>query len=173
MAGYIKFTGLDGAIQLSGLEGYSQILSFSNSVGAAGSGKSDSQDWGTRFREAHARSSSFTSVDVTKKLDRTSLKLTESVFQRDIAGKPKIYPEVDIAFTTTQGDVFLRYKLKSVYIESYTIGVSSSNSSDALETFSLMFKSISAEYQEFGDTNVAARNQTMRTDGVVSYQWEI
>lgn len=177
MAGYIKFTGLTGSIELPGVEGYSQIQQFSNSVGSTGKGRedgqSDGQDTAARFREAHARSSSFTSVDVVKRFDRTSLKLTESVFQRDISGKPKIYSEVLVAFTTTQGDVFLKYTLKSVYIESYKIDVTSTNSTMAVERISLMFKSIAAEYMEFGTTSLTARSQSMLKDGVVSYQWEI
>ena len=175
MAGYIKFSGIKGSTKRKAYEAQSQIISFSKSIqadtskpGVDGSPGGDpsvssmnSPGWGRG-------TASFGAIEIVKEVDKTSLVIAESVFKRDDAGRPPIFETVEISFETTQGDEWLSFVLRDVYVRNYSLSVTE----EGVENFSLMFKAIEAKYHEYGATGPQKGSSSME-GGVISYQWDI
>ena len=176
---YVKFEGMDGESKDEGYEGWSEIVSFSQSISQPGGGAT-----GPTRRRGDVI---IEDIVVVKEVDKASPKLAESLC------KGKVYPKVEIHLTgpsegsTCQG-MFYAYELKNVLITSYKVTGSNPlayaliaaapdvtmpysgpfivQAVDApMEEISLNFEEIKATYKECDSSGMSK--------GYVEYTWKV
>jgi type VI secretion system secreted protein Hcp len=139
---FAKFDGIDGESQVAGHEGEIEILSWS--WGESNSGPGVSNPTGESYTNNPPVPDRLKVRDliVVKEVDKSTPKL----FLKSCEGQAVAEGELQITDPTT-GQVYLRIKMKPVYITSYQTG-GSSGDVVPVDTISLNFGQIEFEYAE-------------------------
>jgi type VI secretion system secreted protein Hcp len=155
MAAFIKFDGIDGEVQDKDHKGWSDILSFSQSLHQPGAGAT-----GQTRRRGDVQ---MDDVHVTKELDKASPKLAEAVCNG------KVFPKVEIHVTASYTDsgrvTYYAYELKKVLVTGYNIGGSGQSEDVPVEDLTLNFEEIKVTYTE--------NDSDGKKKGNVEYTWKV
>jgi type VI secretion system secreted protein Hcp len=153
-AAYIKFDGVEGEAQDKDHKGWSDLLSFSQSMLKTGSGTGATRRRGDVVLE---------DIVVVKELDKSSPKLAEAIC------RGKVYPKVEIHLTASYGDAgrvtYLAYELTNVLLTSYSVGGSGQAEEVPTEEVSLNFEEIKVTYTEYDNEG--------KSKGNVEYSWKV
>lgn len=151
-AAYLKFDGVDGEALDSEHKGWSDLLSFEQTMSQPGG----SSTGATRRRGDVI----FEDITLVKELDKSSPKIAESI------AKGKVYPLVEFELVADYGGsraVYLKYELTNVMVTSYSI--SGSANEVPTEQFSLNFEEIKVTYTE--------NDSSGKSKGNVEYTWKV
>ena len=155
MAAYIKFDGVDGESKEAKHQKWSDLESLSQVLHRPTGGATGSQ---------RARGDViFDDLQCAKMLDKSSPKISEAV------AKGKVFPKVEIHFTTGMADegrtTYLAYELKNVLVTSYSLSGHGQSESKPMENFSLNFEEIKETYTEITPDG--------KKGGNVDYGWKV
>lgn len=155
MAAYIKFDGVDGESQDQKHQKWIDLESCSQMCSRPGGGATGA---------ARARGDVvLEDLHCTKLLDKSSPKLAEAVC------KGKVFPKVQIDFTTSMADegrtTYLTYELKNVLVTSYNVNAAGQSEQKPMESFSLNFEEIKMTYNEVGPDG--------KKKGAVDFSWKV
>lgn len=155
MAAYIKFDGIDGECLDKDHKKWIDLESVGQSLSRPGGGATGA---------ARARGDViFEDLQCTKLLDKSSPKISEAV------AKGKVFPKVEIQFTTSMADqgrtTYLAYELKNVLVTSYGFNGMGQSEQKPMESFSLNFEELKMTYTEITPEGKAA--------GKVDYAWKV
>ena len=154
MAGYIKFDGVDGEAQDKDHKGWSDLVSFSQSISKPGSGTGSTRRRGDVVLD---------DLQVTKELDKSSPKIAEAVC------KGKVFPKVEIHLTASYTDAgrvtYYAYELKNAQVVSYSVSGSGQSDEVPGEDVTINFEEIKVTYTESDSTG--------KKKGNVEYQWKV
>ena len=154
MSAYIKFDGIDdGESKDKGHKNWSDLLAASQVVHKPGAGATGvARRRGSVVHE---------DIQCSKLLDAASLKISDSI------NKQKVFPKVEIHFTTSTNnagrEVYLAYELKNVMVTSYSM--SGTDQGQPSEHFSLNFEEIKVKYTPIDEKGAKK--------GDVSYSWKV
>lgn len=153
MAAYIKFDGIDGESNDASHKGWSDLLSFSQSVHQPGGGATGaSRRRGTVVVE---------DIHCSKELDKSSPKLAEALING------KVFPKVEIHMTASYTDAgrvtYFAYELKNVLVTSYQVGGGAQGV--PAEQLSINFEEIKVTYTE--------NDSKGKKKGNVEYSWKV
>lgn len=147
-AAYIKFDGVDGEAKDKDHQGWSDLLSFSQSLHKPGGGSTGA---------ARQRGDVIMDdITVTKELDKASPKIAASLAM----GKTFSTLELDLTGSSSgEGrTTYYAYELKNVQVTSYSVSGSGQSEDVPTEDFSLNFEEIKVTYTELDDRTGSPKN---------------
>ena len=150
-AAYLKFDGVDGEALDAEHKGWSDLLSFEQTMSKPGASTGSSRSRGSVI---------FEDITLIKELDKSSPKIAESI------AMGKVYPSVEFELVADYGGsraVYLKYELTNVMVTSYSI--SGSANEVPTEQFSLNFEEIKVTYTE--------NDSSGKSKGNVEYTWNV
>lgn len=154
-AAFVKYEGIDGESKDKDHQGWSDIVSFSQSIHKPGGGATGP----TRRRGDVV----FEDFVVVKEVDKASPKLAEAV------AKGKVFPKVEIEVTASYTDAgrvtYYAYELKNVIVTSYNISGSGQDEDVPVETVTFNFEEYKVSYLE--------RDESGNPMGWVEFLWNL
>jgi type VI secretion system secreted protein Hcp len=144
---YIKFDGIDGESRDSNHKGWSDLLSFDQSIH-----KPDAAVATTRRRGAVV----LEDIVVVKGIDKASPKLSEAVC------KGKVFPKVEIHLASGP-TTWYAYELTNAQVTSYSVSGPGSSGEAPMEEVSIRFEGFKVIYTE--------RDSSGRPKGNVEFEW--
>jgi type VI secretion system secreted protein Hcp len=155
LAGYVKFSGVDGEATDLDHNKWCELLAFEHGYEQPSQGASG---------PVRRRGSVIVDdITVEKELDKASPKIAEACL------KGKVFPKVEIELTRYYVDagnvVYYRFELVNVMVTSYTIGSQDVNNIYPTEIITLDFEEIKGTYTETDEDGSSKGN--------TEYEWKV
>jgi type VI secretion system secreted protein Hcp len=155
LAGYVKFSGVDGEATETNHNKWSELLAFEQGY--------HQPEMGSTTGAARRRGSVVVEdITLVKELDKASPKIAEGCL------KGKVFPKVEVDLTNHYTDagnvVYYKFELTNVIVTSYTIGSEDVNNEFPTETITLTFEEVKVTYTESDDDGTSLGN--------IEYEWK-
>jgi type VI secretion system secreted protein Hcp len=156
LAGYVKFSGVDGEATEANHNKWSELLAFEQGY--------EQPSHGAATGPVRRRGDVIVDdITITKELDKASPKIAEGCL------KGKVFPKVEVDLTNHYTDagnvVYYRLELVNVMVTSYTIGSEDVNNIYPTEIITLDFEEVKVTYTETDDDGSSKGN--------TEYEWKV
>jgi type VI secretion system secreted protein Hcp len=155
LAGYVKFSGVDGEATETNHNKWSELLAFEQGY--------EQPSPGAATGPVRRRGDVIVDdIRLEKELDKASPKIAEGCL------KGKVFPKVEVDLTNFYTDagnvVYYKFELTNVIVTSYTIGSEDVNNEFPTETMTLSFEEVKVTYTETDDDGTSLGN--------IEYEWK-
>ena len=154
MAGYIKFSGVEGEAQDKAHKGWSDIIQFSQVLSKPGMGTGATRRRGDVVLE---------DLVVVKEIDKATPKLAEAICNGRVFSMVEV--EVTASYTDAGRVTFYRVELLNAQVSNYSFDGAVQADQVPTETVTLNFEEIRVTYTEC--------DKAGKTKGNIEYSWKV